>query len=59
MEETREDSMAFFNSTMQSPYLQYEVGYQACKYKNATWGDILEQDYEHFKELLSLHVPVD
>lgn len=42
-----------------SAYDQYEVGYQACQYKNATWGQLRDQDYDHFKELLSLHVAKD
>ena len=40
-------------------YLQYEVGYRACKYKSTTWGDLVQNDYLHFKDLMTHHVPLE
>jgi hypothetical protein len=43
-------------------YLQFECNYQACKYKDPhdiwTWGRIVKEDYPHFVELMSEHVPL-
>ena len=42
-------------------YLQYECTYKHCKYQDPrkTWGDIIREDYPHFLELMSQHVPLN
>ena len=41
-------------------YLQFDCGYYHCKYKNPTktWGELVVDDYPHFLELMTNHVPV-
>ena len=42
-------------------YKAYTCDYKACKYKDEpmTWGQIIEEDYDHFLYLLSNHVGVE
>ena len=42
-------------------YKAFECAYKACKYKEPpiTWGELSENDYEHFLYLLSESVGVD
>lgn len=42
-------------------YLQYDVTLYSCKYKDPvrTWGEILAQDYPHFKDLLAHYLPLE
>ena len=42
-------------------YLQYDCTYKHCKYKNPlwTWGRLVKEDYNHFVELMSKHVPLE
>ena len=63
----RPDQYASFeNDTPETPqerltrYLQYECNYKACKYKDPTktWGEIIKEDYPHFVDLMTNHVPL-
>ncbi len=40
-------------------YLQFDCTLFSCKYTDPwiTWGEIIEQDYDHFKELMALYLP--
>jgi hypothetical protein len=42
-------------------YLQYDCTYKHCKYQDPlkTWGEIIREDYPHFLELMSQHVPLN
>lgn len=40
-------------------YLNYECTYKYCKYKGKTWQQIINDDYPHFFQLMSDHVPAD
>ena len=40
-------------------YLQYKCNYRHCKYPNYTWGEIIRDDYDHFVDLMSHHVPAE
>jgi len=42
-------------------YLNYECTYKACKYADPgmTWGQLVRDDYEHFKQLMHEHVPLE
>jgi hypothetical protein len=53
------DMMVDTDEAMTTRYLQYDCRYRACKYPDVTWGALIEQDYDHFVELMSTEVPVD
>lgn len=40
-------------------FMSYECCYAACKYDKHTWRQIKEEDYEHFKSLLTNNVDRD
>jgi hypothetical protein len=43
-------------------YLQYECRYRKSKYRDAavkTWGELIKDDYEHFKFLMSTEVSLE
>ena len=47
------------NDEMVTRYLQYECRYRKMKYKDRTWGWLVQNDYKHFVELMCFEVPAE